>query len=198
MRQEGTVCVCSIGRQWQRTQNWSPEEFFSLEFSDSGSHSVQGFIDQVTYFYGYTGIIGHSSEKNPTGDQKVSMLTSSCCLQTHLLNEKDKNRELSSDLVLRRGQTGWSEHCSPRCAPGHPWLCDFRQAVFSSLLLLLVSAAQTSSRTSLALRPQRSKLSFRGSYWENSAGAVLLLLREGFASFFSDHFGFMHEFNRCM
>lgn len=105
MRQEGTVCVCSIGRQWQRTQNWSPEEFFSLEFSDSGSHSVQGFIDQLTYFYGYTGIIGHSLEKKRTGDQQLSMLTSSCCLQTHLLNQKDKNRELSSDLVLMRGRT---------------------------------------------------------------------------------------------
>lgn len=43
MREQETVCVCSIGRQWQRTQNWSPEEFF---------HCIQGFRNSLsTKFY---------------------------------------------------------------------------------------------------------------------------------------------------
>lgn len=35
MREQERVCICSTGRQWQRTQNWSPEEVFSLGFRKS-------------------------------------------------------------------------------------------------------------------------------------------------------------------
>lgn len=190
MSEQERVCVCSIGRQWQRTQNWSPGESFSLGFRHSASLSVQSFTDQATYFYGYTGIIDHSSGKNPTRDQQVSMLTSSCCLQSCLLNEREKNWELSSALVLMRGQTGWSKHCSPRCAT--PGSVTSGNSCFSWVKLHKPAAG-------LALLSGHSPLSsiLEGN-WENSAGAVLTSLKEGFAFVFSDSFGFMQEFNRYM